>query len=147
MAEDSEKQEPSVYVDSTTRSPSVDSLCARTADVIFEQFEGHRVTHLEIIERRALEHVAAMEKDFSIVRQPDEPVALADEQRDNSAGAGRAAAFCWSTGRGLASRCRLSDGTSILSGHVTTSAAPSADDESGRRRRTRRCVRLSDGPR
>jgi hypothetical protein len=67
--------------------------------------------------------------------QSDEPVALADEQRDYSSRAWRAAAF-----RVLNDR-RLSNSPSMVRGHATTSAAPSADESV--RRRTRRCVRPS----
>src|SRR4029453_3169762 len=57
-------------------------------------------------------------KDFTIVRRPYEPMALADEQRDNSARARGTAAFRRSYACGVASRCRLSDGTSRVHGHV-----------------------------
>jgi hypothetical protein len=88
-------RETSVQADSATPSPRLDSQPPGTAHVVLEQFERHGVANGKIIERRALAHVAAVEKDFTIVRQPDEPMALADEQRDNSSRAWRAAAFRW----------------------------------------------------
>jgi len=145
MAEGSEKQETSVYVDSTTGSPPFDSQRPGTAHLVLEQFEGHGVSDRKIIERGALAHVAAMEKDFAIVRQADEPVALADEQADNPPRARRPTVLVRSGGPGLASRRHLSDGASRVLAHVATSAVPNVDAEN-RRRRTRRYW-FSDGPR
>src|SRR5215467_13561910 len=107
MAEGSEKREALVYAiqDSGTGPPSLDSQPPWTAHLVLEQFERHVVANGKIIERRALAHVAAVKKHFAIVGQPNEPMALADEERDNSPRAWGAAAFRRWNGRGLASGC------------------------------------------
>ena len=148
MAEGSEKRNAIVYADSGARTPSLDSQPPWTAHRILEQFERHVVADGKIIERRALAHVAAVEKHFATVGRPNEPMALADEERDNSSRAWGAAAFRRWNGRGLASGCFLPDRCSMVPGHAATSAALSArdDERCHRRRRTRRCARPSDGP-
>ena len=147
MAEGSEKREALVYAiqDSGTGPPSLDSQPPWTAHLVLEQFERHVVANGKIIERRAFAHVAAVEKHFTIVRQPDETVTLTDEEHDNSSRTWSAAAFSRWNGRGLSSGCFLADRPSSVPGHAVTSAAPSAGGERCRRRRSRRSARPSDG--
>ena len=82
MAE-AQKSETSVYALSAA-SPPFDTQRAWAADLVLEQLECHRVANRKGIERRAFVDVAAVEKHLAAVRQPDEPVALADEQRDDA---------------------------------------------------------------
>jgi hypothetical protein len=84
-----------------------------------------------------------VKKYVASVRQPNEPMTLADKQRHNSAGTRRSVAFRWSH-RGLATSARLPDDTSRVRGHAITSAVPSVDATRSRRR-TRRCDQPSDG--
>jgi hypothetical protein len=56
---------------------------ASTADAILEQFEHDRIADAQVTERRALAEVASMEVDFASVGEPDESVALTDEQFDD----------------------------------------------------------------
>ena len=81
---------------------------AWTADGVVAQLEPNHIPNGKIVERRTVAHVAAMKKHITMVREPDEPVALSDEQRDDSARARRAAALGppWS---GAASRRRSSN--------------------------------------
>ena len=137
-------QKSSVSVDSATWPPcNLDRT--RAADLVVEKIEPHVVANGEVIERKALAHVAPVEEDFPIVRQPDEPVALADEQRHDSARFRCALPFRRPAPGDLASRRRLSDGASSARAHAT-SGAP-ADDATGHRRNRRRCAPLLDGPR
>jgi hypothetical protein len=47
--------------------------------VVLEQLECDAVADREFTERRALAHVAPVEKDLATARQPDEGVASADQ--------------------------------------------------------------------
>jgi len=144
MAEGSEKQEMSVYAFSATGPSPLDAQRAWTADVIVEQLEGECVADREFVERGAVAHVAPMEEHVATGRQPDEPVALADEERHDAARARHATAFRRRRRRHLASRRRLSDGAARVLAHVLTSAVPTADDVTGHHRNRRR-ARLWDG--
>ena len=146
MAEGSEKQEQSVYALSATGPSRFDLQGTRTADAVLEQLECHRVSNGEFIEGRAVTHVASVKKNIATVRQADEPVALADEQRDDSTGSGRAAAFRGTLRRVLASRRRSSDSAPRVLAHVVTSGVPTvADANRHRNRRHRHRVLPSDG--
>jgi hypothetical protein len=133
MAEGSEKRELPVYAFLTTRSSLFEAHSAGAADVVFEQLEVDAIAHRQCIKERALLHVTPVEEDLASVRQPDEPVALADEQRDDSTRAGRPAADLGSSGAVLANRRRLSDSALRVTTHLVTSGVPTVDDASGRR--------------
>ena len=118
---------------------------AWTADVILEQLERDALSDGERIEGEAVTDVAAVEEHRAAIRQPDEAVALADQQRDDSTRARRAAALVGSTRRVLASRrCRRDSASSVLA-HVATSAVPTAGAENGRRRTHHHRVPASGG--
>jgi hypothetical protein len=59
---------------------------ARAADGVLEQLELHQIADLEVVERRPFLQIAAMEVHLSALRQPDEPVALTDQNSDNPPG-------------------------------------------------------------
>jgi hypothetical protein len=77
------------------------------------------------LERGPLAQVAAMEEDFQIVLRPDEAMSLSEHERDDAAGARRAAAF----------RPRVSakelfpDSGRAASGHRLIADATAADAE------------------
>ena len=57
-----------------------------TADGILKQFEDHRVSDREIVERCTFPKIAPMEVDVATVCEADEPVALPDPQPYDAAG-------------------------------------------------------------
>ncbi len=69
---------------STRRSSPFDTERARAADVVFEELERHPIADSKCIEGRALLQIAAVEEHLAPVCQPDEAVALPDEQRFDS---------------------------------------------------------------
>src|SRR4029079_14781795 len=104
---------------SLTASPPFDTERARSADTVLEQFEGDAVADGEGIERRAVLHVAPMEKHLATAGQPDEAVSLADKQCDDSTRTRRAAAWLESARRVLASRrCRWDSASKRLAHSV-----------------------------
>lgn len=145
MAESSEKQVTKVYVDSAMRLQRSDLYGSRAADLVLQQLEGDAVAEHKFIERGALPHIAAMKKDVATVREPDETVALPDEQRDDSPDARCAATVRRPAGWNVASRRRLSDSAWGVLAHFLTSAVPTVGDATGRRRRNHRRGQSSDG--
>jgi hypothetical protein len=141
MAECSEKQMTSVYVDSATRSPRVDLYGSRAANRVFDQLERDTVADRKCIERHALAHIAAMKKDVATIAEPYEAVTLADDQRGDSADARNAVALSRPAGDVASRRC-LANGVPRVLAHVPTSAVPSGDEATARR-----CGWPSDGPR
>jgi hypothetical protein len=98
-----------VYLADSTSGPPFNLQRARSADVVFEQLKSDGVANGEVIERGAFAHVAAVKEDVPIVRQPNVPMALAGEQRHNSAGPRDAPPFRRPAARDRVSRHRLSD--------------------------------------
>jgi hypothetical protein len=109
---------------------AVDLQCARTADGILEQLEQDGLIDREIRERHAFTDVASMEKHLASVGNPDEAVALPEDQRHDAAGTCPAAAFGWLR--------------RLVLGHDVTSGARTGGGATGRRRTRRRSRRLSD---
>ena len=116
-----------------------DTLRSRPAHAILQQLERHHIANRKPIERHAVSQIAAMEKNVGAVFQPDETVALSDEERRHASDGGRA----WALGRpslGKARRRRFSGGVSLLFWHAATSGALNggASDRRSRRHRRRR---------
>jgi len=71
-----------------------------TADSVLEQFEYDRIADAQFTERRALAQVGSMEVDFASVGEPDESVALTDEEFDDSSDRAYAVRFGGSSNHG-----------------------------------------------
>ena len=63
---------------------------ARAAHRVLEQLERDGIADLEVIERRALLQIRAMKINLARIRQPDEPVALTNQEVHNPTGHERA---------------------------------------------------------
>jgi hypothetical protein len=50
--------------------------CAGAADSVVEQLARHRIANTQVVERRAVTYVAAVEEHFACIRQTDEAIAL-----------------------------------------------------------------------
>jgi len=74
-------------------SGPLDAQGPRAADGVLEQLECHAIADGQILEFRPLAQVAAMEEDLEIALRPDEAMSLSEHERDDAAGARRAAAF------------------------------------------------------
>ena len=125
MAADSEKRRTK-YTRFSVLVPALHCQRSRTAHRVVEELESHGIPNRKFVERRALVHVASMEEHITMVRQPDEAVAVSDEQRDDSPRPRRAATFGRSSAE--ASRRRLASGASSMLAHVATSVVPTGDD-------------------
>src|SRR5438477_6543093 len=68
-----------VYAGLAERPPS-DAERTRAADGVLEQLEGDGIAHDQLVERRAVAHVAAVKVDLAIVQHADEAVPLPDEE-------------------------------------------------------------------
>jgi hypothetical protein len=64
--------------------PAADPQRAGAADRVFEQLEADAIADHQVVDRAAFADIGAMEEDFAIVGQTDEPVSLADQQLDDS---------------------------------------------------------------
>src|SRR5262245_20098523 len=63
---------------------------ARAAHRVLEQLERDGIADLEVIERSALLQIRAMKINLARIRQPDEPVALTNQEGYNPTGHERA---------------------------------------------------------
>ena len=68
-----------------------DARGAGSADLVLDQFERDAVTYRQLTEPGAFEHIAAMKEDVATIPAPDEAMGVAEDKRDDSPGARRAA--------------------------------------------------------
>ena len=119
--------------DSATRLLWFDVYGSRAAHPVVEQLERDVVADCKSVERDAVTQIAAMEKNLATIREPDETVALADEQHDDSTNARCAASVRRPAGSHVTSGRRLLNGASRVVTHGLTSAVPTGDDSTPRR--------------